>query len=178
MAISFFLQILSNIRIFAKKNPFEWDIFEWFFTIVNPGNFLQRIGYTPQNQKDCEECYGAAVPSRYLAWHESKWKIFIPENPCEYYCTRTFHFFQGNCQRRRIFSLDDDLIPSSIRWSNHRVTREKKSNRRRPWQLSRKFKVASGFGSESEKNFFLLKAKNEEFFLLYFFAAWIFNGNI
>ena len=122
----FFSKFYQILEFLQKKKPFEWDIFEWFFTIVNPGNFLQRIGYTPQNQKDCEECYGAAVPSRYLAWHESKWKIFIPENPCEYYCTRTFHFFQGNCQRRRIFSLDDDLIPSSIRWSNHRViTREK-----------------------------------------------------
>ena len=121
----FFSKFYQILELLQKK-PFEWDVFEWFFTIVNPGNFLQRIGYTPQNQKDCEECYGAAVPSRYLAWHESKWKIFIPENPCEYYyCTRTFHFFQGNCQRRRIFSLDDDLIPSSIRWSNHRVTREK-----------------------------------------------------
>ena len=61
-------------------------------------------------------------------------------------------FFQGNCQLRRIFSLSM-MTSSLLRWSNHHVVKEKKSKFRRPWQLSRKFKVASGFWSENRGTF-------------------------
>ena len=67
-------------------------------------------------------------------------------------------FFQGNCQLRRIFSLSM-MTSSLLRWSNHHVVKEKKSKFRRPWQLSRKFKVASGFWSENRGTFTTKKSQ-------------------
>ena len=118
--------IFANKHLCSLRSQ-KWDILNDFQTLSIQEIFFKELGIRLKIKRIVKNAV-AAVPSQYLAaaWHESKWKIFIPENPCEYYYrTRTFHFFQGNCQLRRIFSLDDDLIPSSIRWSNHRVTREK-----------------------------------------------------
>ena len=112
--------IFANKHLCSLRSQ-KWDILNDFQTLSIQEIFFKELGIRLKIKRIVKNAV-AAVPSQYLAaaWHESKWKIFIPENPCEYYYrTRTFHFFQGNCQLRRIFSLDDDLIPSSIRWSNH-----------------------------------------------------------